>query len=372
VREQILQDWLILASLPRLGRTLIKKLVDDFGSPACVLAAHPGQLKTINGIGRQAVKMLTDRIHIDKARKRVRHELDVLQQNNIFILSIDDDRYPVLLRSIPDPPLLLYLKGKAECLDQQAVAIIGSRSATSYGKRIGFQLAKELAGRGVCIVSGMAMGIDGEAHAGALAAGGATVGVLGCGIDVVYPRQHQDLFAEVEEKGLIVSEYPRETRPDGFRFPERNRIISGLVQGVIVVEATRKSGSLITVRMALDQGREVFAVPGRIDSIKSQGTHSLIQEGAKLVQGVDDILEELNLPTEAASAPFQEEVGSRFGVMSDGEKHLLTCLDVYPVNIDELVHISGYGSADVADMLLRMELNGLVRQLPGQKYERIQ
>ena len=372
VREQVLQDWLILTSLPRLGRTMISKLVEEFGSPAHVLAASPEKLKKINGIGQQAVRLLSDRVHIEQVREKVRHELALLDQHNISTVPLDDARYPSLLANIPDSPLLLYLKGRVECLQRQAVAIIGSRSATSYGRRVAFQLAKELAGRGVCIVSGLAMGIDGEAHTGALAAGGETVGVLGCGIDVVYPRQHQELFNAIEEKGLIVSEYPTGTRPDGFRFPERNRIISGLAQGVIVVEATRKSGSLITAKLALDQGREVFAVPGRIDSIKSQGTHMLIQEGAKLVQNVDDVLVELDLLTEAKFESGQKVTDFDSASMSEEEMLLMNCLDVYPVNIDELVHNSGYDSADVSDMLLRMELKGLVRQLPGQQYERIQ
>lgn len=305
------------------------------------------------------------------ARERARRELGLLAERNIALVCPDDSRYPALLRTIADPPALLYCKGDLECLARPAVAVVGSRAASTYGRRIAFELAGELARRGICVVSGMALGIDGEAHRGALAAGGSTIGVLGCGIDVVYPRRHGQLYREMEARGLLVSEYALGDRPEGFRFPERNRIISGLALGVVVVEAGIQSGSLITARLALEQGREVFAVPGRVDSAKSRGAHRLLQEGAKLVQGADDIFEELYLLQTAGGTADQAAAAPSAAPESGDEQLLLSCLDVYPATIDELVRESGLRQADVFDLLLRLELKGMVRQLPGQQYERL-
>jgi len=369
MQEQILQDWLTLSFLPGLGCTLINRLVGELGTPGDVLAARPGRLEKIDGIGRQLVRLLSDCSVIAQARDLAGRELHKLAPLGISVICLDDHRYPAPLKNIADPPPLLYCKGNIEYLKGPAVAIVGSRAATTYGRRISGELGRALAQHNISVVSGMALGIDGEAHAGALAGGGRTTGVLGCGLDIVYPRQHLNLYREVETKGLLVSEYPLGTPPDAFRFPERNRIISGLALGVVVVEATLKSGSLITARLALEQGREVFAVPGRVDSAKSQGPHRLLQQGAKLVHGVEDIVEELHLSGMMnQSAPVEKNGGENDG-MSDDEHHLLSCLDVYPLNIDELVRSSGYDSASLADLLLRLELRGLVRQLPGQQYE---
>jgi DNA processing protein len=369
--NQPLLDWLSLSFLPGVGCTLVNRLVLEFGTPGLVLSARPAQLLAVEGVGRKMAHLIADPARIQAARNRAKQEVDNIVDRNCRVVCPADGSYPEGLPDIADPPVAVYCRGKMACLEIPAVAIVGSRAASTYGKRVSFELARELARRGICVVSGMAMGIDGEAHAGALAGGGVTIGVLGCGVDVVYPHQHSALFKEVAAKGLLMSEYPLGTAPDGFRFPERNRIISGVSLGTVVVEASLKSGSLITARLALDQGREVFAVPGRIDSPKSQGTHRLLQQGAKLVNSVDDILEELDMAgvlghnggsgpagAQAAAAELQEE-----------EKHLLSCLDVYPVTIDELVRESGYDAAAIFQMLLGLELKGLVRQLPGQQYE---
>jgi DNA processing protein len=373
MQEHILQDWLTLAHMPGLGCTLINRLVEEAGTPGDVLAAGPARLEKIDGVGRKLARRLADRSVIDQARDLAGRELLRLTSLGISLVTPDDHRYPPLLKNIADPPPLLYCKGKVEYLTSRAVAVVGSRAATTYGRRISFELGRALAQHDIAVVSGMAMGIDGEAHAGALAGGGITTGVLGCGVDVVYPKQNVNLFREVEAKGLLVSEYPLQTPPDAFRFPERNRIISGLVLGVVIVEATLKSGSLITARLALEQGREVFAVPGRIDSVKSQGPHRLLQQGARLVHGVEDILEEIHLSgmmtmTRGPNDAREEKAEDRTD-MSGDEYHLLSCLDAYPLNIDELAHSSGFDPATLADLLLRLELRGLVRQLPGQQYE---
>ncbi|MDH3329204.1 MAG: DNA-processing protein DprA [Desulfobulbaceae bacterium] len=368
MQEQNLQDWLTLTFLPGIGCTLINRLLAELGTPADVLTARPGQLKNIDGVGQKLVLRLRDQAVLDKARDSAGRELQQLSRLNISVIALDDHRYPVFLKNIPDPPVLLYCKGNTAYLSRPGIALVGSRSASTYGRRISFALGRELAQNDIPVISGMALGIDGEAHAGALAGKGPTIGVLGCGVDVVYPQQNRTLFREVAERGLLVSEYPLGTIPDAFRFPERNRIISGLALGVVVVEATMKSGSLITARLALEQGREVFAVPGRIDSVKSQGAHRLLQQGAKLVHGVDDILEELHMPSIITHTTVTENGAGQPG-MSEDEQQLLTCLDTYPLNIDELARLSGYDSAVLVDLLIRLELRGMVRQLPGQQYE---
>ena len=362
-------DWLSISMFSGVGRATVNRLVEMLGSPAHVLSAKPNKLMEIEGIGRKLADKLTNPSRIQAARLRAKEVLEGASGNNCKILCPDNKIFPSGLKNIHDAPVVLYCKGQMECLEKPAIAIVGSRAATTYGKRISFELGRELARNGICVVSGMAMGIDGEAHAGALAGGGVTIGVLGCGVDVVYPHQHTALFKKVCERGMLVSEYPPGTSPDGFRFPERNRIISGISLGTVVVEASLKSGSLITARMALDQGREVFAVPGRIDSPKSQGAHRLLQQGAKLVTSVDDILEELDMAGVFDSNPTTVSSGSMNLELKENEKHLLSFLDVYPVTIDELVRESGYDATTVFQVLLRLELKGVVRQLPGQQYE---
>lgn len=367
--NQFLLDWLSLLFLPGVGCTLVNRLVQQFGSPGHVLSARPAQLLEIEGVGRKMAGLITDPGQVQASKSRAVQELKSVDEANCSVACPGDNLYPENLLNIADPPVALFCRGDMGCLEKPAVAIVGSRAASTYGKRVSFELARELARHGICVVSGMAMGIDGEAHAGALAGGGVTIGVLGCGVDVVYPHQHVTLFKDVVANGLLLSEYPMGTAPDGFRFPERNRIISGVSLGTVVVEASLKSGSLITARLALDQGRDVFAVPGRIDSPKSQGTHRLLQQGAKLVNCVDDILEEL----EIAGLLDHGRIGG-VGIspqveLQDEEKHLLSCLDVYPVTIDELVLASGYAATVIFQLLLCLELKGMVRQLPGQQYE---
>lgn len=368
--ENMLPAWLALSFLPGLGATRIHRLVDFFGTPAAVLAATPQVLRQVEGIGGKAGQVLSDRAAVENAFRQAELELRRLADHKLVLLCPDDPRYPRCLCPLADPPVLLYCLGDLACLTRPAVAIVGSRAATSYGKRISFELARELAGRGICVVSGMALGIDGQAHDGALAGGGATIGVLGCGADVVYPPQHGALFEEVGRQGLLLTEYPLGSRPEGFRFPERNRIISGLSLGVVVVEASLKSGSLITAGLALEQGREVFAVPGRIDSVKSQGPHRLLQQGAKLVHSVDDIMEELSLTGMFAEQTLDDLPGLSPAPLTEAEQRLWSCLDVYPLTVDQLVRQSGFDPAQVLSLLLDLELKGMVRQLPGQEYER--
>ncbi len=363
-------DWLTLTAVPGLGPALTHRMLTVFGSPAEVLAAGQNVAR-VEGVGRRLASVFSSRSLLDKARSWAGQELTRLRQAGIHLLCSDDPLYPSRLHTIHDPPVVLYCRGNTEklkCLNKPSVGIVGSRAATSYGRRISNMLAARLARSGIVVVSGLALGIDGQAHSGVLAAGGETVGVLGCGVDVVYPRSHAKLYEQVAAQGVLVSEYPLGSRPEGFRFPARNRIISGLSLGVIVVEATCRSGSLITARMALEQGREVFAVPGRIDSGKSEGTHRLIQQGAFLVQSAEDVVNELQLAA-AMHPPEADEREQPAQEINQQEKQLLASLDVYPVNIDELAAATGLESSQLHDLLLRLELKGLIRQLPGQQYE---
>lgn len=358
-------NWLTLSFLPGLGCTLINRLVEATGTPGAVLGAG-----ALPGVGVQVQVLLADQGQVTAARERAQRELDRLATLDISLLTPGAEHYPQALCFFPDRPVLLYCRGDLRLLAQPAVAIVGSRTASRYGLRVGAMLAAELAAEDIAIVSGAAYGIDAAAHRAVLAAGGATIAVLGCGVDVAYPRAHAGLLAEIAASGLVLSEFPLGTPPEGFRFPVRNRIISGLARGVVVVEATERSGSLITARLALDQGREVFAVPGRIDSPQSAGTHRLIQQGAQLVQSAADILEGISWAAAAGPAVPPPPAPVRVSVTA-AEQQLLDWLEAYPRDIDTLVRQTGLDLAEIHTLLLQLELKGLVRQLPGQQYERV-
>ena len=290
------------------------------------------------------------------------------------VVALEDALYPAWLRTIADPPPVLYCHGLPEPRDRQAVAIVGARKATSYGLRITETLARELSGAGFTIVSGFARGIDAAAHRAALEAGGRTIAVLGCGLDVDYPPEHADLREEIATCGAVLTEFAPGTKPLAHHFPRRNRIISGLSLGVIVVEAAEDSGSLITARLALDQGRDVFAVPGPIDAALSRGPHGLIKQGAKLVETVDDIVEELLPQIDTAGIPKRRPVlaeAAELPNLSSEERLLLDQMSREPLHLDDLTERSGLTPGGVAGILLGLELKDVVRQLPGQRYYRI-
>jgi len=286
-----------------------------------------------------------------------------------------DERYPAWLGTIADPPDVLYCDGRIEPRDRQAIAIVGSRQATPYGLRMTETLARELSGAGFTIVSGLARGIDAAAHRAALDAGGRTIAVLGCGLDVDYPLGHARLREEIVAGGAVVTEYEPGTAPRAHHFPRRNRIISGLSLGVVVVEAAEDSGSLITARLALEQGHEVFAVPGSIEAPLSRGPHGLLKQGAKLVETADDIIEEL-LPQMAFPLTPTLSLKGRGGNgessappnLSPDERRLWEQMTREPLHLDDLTERSGLTPAAVSGILLGLELKGVVRQLPGQRY----
>jgi len=366
-----LLEWLTLHLAPGLGAASCRRLVDHFGGPGPVLTAPTASLAQVPGLRREAVVALAAIRTYDTAA-RAALEFDKCIRLDIDLITWDDARYPDLLRTIPTPPMVLYVKGSLSTLKAPALGMVGSRAATDYGKEVAHRFARSLARQGFVIISGLALGIDAAAHEGAIAANGKTVGVLGCGLDREYPPENKELARAIAASGALISEYPLGTPPDSFRFPARNRIISGLALGVLVVEASKRSGSLITAQHALDQGREVFAVPGRVDSIKSVGTHWLLQQGAKLTHSIADIIEELpNIPvpggTITAPADGNCAVVSTAG-LTDDETRLFSCLDVYPKNIDDIARAANLTPQKVSELLLLLELKGVIKALPGKCY----
>ncbi|RZW19498.1 MAG: DNA-protecting protein DprA, partial [Desulfobulbaceae bacterium] len=350
------KDWLSLSLIPGLGPVTFWNLINNLGSPTEVLDASAAVLQQIPGLKPSLVEALAQKSLIDEVAEA---ELVHLHELDAHVITAHYSAYPELLSRTAAPPPVLFVRGRKDLLNRPSVAIVGSRAATSYGRRTAFNLASNLAAKQVIVVSGLATGIDAEAHAGCLAGGGDTIAVLGCGLDIVYPRSNRDLYDQVIEQGVLLSEYALGTKPDGFRFPARNRIIAGISHGVVVVEAARKSGSLITVQYALEEGREVFAVPGQIDSAKSGGAHWLLQQGASLIVSADDIIDNLSLqlgelPQQDASALSQP------AELDDESLALLTLLDSYPIRRDELLERSGIKSAKISEMLLLLELEGLI------------
>ncbi len=390
-----LREWLALISLPGLGCVLTHRLLATFGSPGKVLASG-GAVAKVPGVGQRLTSIFLNPSRLAQARSWAEQEYVRVRKDNIYLLRCDDPLYPSLLRNIYDFPVLIYCQGDLDCLRHPAVALVGSRTATDYGKRTSSMLARQLVKAGYVVVSGLAKGIDGQAHAGALSVGGKTIAVLGCGLDVVYPSQHSRLHKQIKEQGLLVSEYPLGTRPEGFRFPARNRIVSGLSLGVVIVEAAIRSGALITSRLALEQNREVFAVPGGIDSPKSEGPHNLLRQGAALVRSVDDILVELpplsaniaagiprenklisipnpveKKPPEGSQETTQKALDKFVEELPEPEKKLFSSIEYKPVDIEQLTEKSGLPLSTLHGVLLNLELKGLIRQLPGQQYERV-
>ena len=358
-----LRDWLGLFLAPGLGPVLWNRLLAVFETPTAVLEASSKALQTVPGVGTK----LASGINPVALRQAADKEFSTAAQKDTQILSLIDPRYPALLRQIHDPPRVLYVRGDISAITIPCIAMVGSRAATGFGKKVAHDFGRRLAGHGFAVVSGVALGIDGAAHRGALEAG-QTIGVLGCGVDVVYPRSHRGLYQAIVDNGVLVSEYPFGVRPDAHRFPARNRIISGLSLGVVVVEAAARSGSLITAEMALDEGRDVFAIPGRVDSLKSCGAHRLLQDGAMLVQSVDDIILQLGYQSKAGTGAGDDEKSCTTDLTPE-EKTLYGLLDVYPQTIDELLVISGLRPDKIAELLLLLELKGVVESLPGNQYK---
>ena len=351
-----LAAWLRLTLIPGIGGETQRKLLAAFGLPEAVFAA--GRLAARSVIGDRA-----DLLFNSDPSAAVDRSLDWASQPGQCLLTLADANYPRSLLEIPDPPSILYIRGNPGLLRNRGLAIVGSRNATPQGLQTAETFARTLAAGGLGIVSGLALGIDAAAHRGALAAKGATIAVIGTGADRVYPARNKELAMAIAEHGTIVSEFPLGTAAIAANFPRRNRIISGLVRGVLVVEAALESGSLITARLAAEQGREVFAIPGSIHSPVARGCHRLIKQGAKLVETAQDILEELGSHSESPGVP---EV-----VDTAGSSDILAALGYDPCALDDLVARTGISADVLLGELLALELDGLIATLPGNRYQRL-
>jgi DNA processing protein len=362
------RDHVRLASVPGIGPRFRKLLLDRFGSPAEIFAASQAELGSVARLG----KKLADAITAAAASSVADEIISLCQKRAVDIVLDGSDGYPPLLSRIDDPPGLLFVRGAILPCDALAVAVVGSRHATAYGIKVAEQLGGSLARAGYTVVSGLARGIDAAAHRGALAAGGRTIAVLGSGVLHVYPPEHEDLAAEVAKQGALISEVPPLSEPASGQFPQRNRIVSGMSLGTVVVQAAERSGALITARLAAEQGREVFAVPGPIDCRLSGGCHALIRDGAKLVQRVDDILEEFGPLFETATSSDGRPVANAAELqLGPLERSVLDCVGRGTATVDEIVETSDLAASQVLSTLSVLEMRRLVRRIPGNRIERL-
>ncbi len=366
------EAFLALNLLPKIGPIRVRRLLERFSVPEQILAASRADLSAVPGIGREMAEQIADwenQIDLVEEQRRI-------ADHGISLLTMDDDDYPAALREIYDPPFLLYLRGRIERRDAAAVGVVGSRRTTHYGKEQAKKLSFQLAKAGFCIVSGLARGIDTAAHEAALAAGGRTIAVLGSGIGHVYPPENQALADKITESGAVVSEFPVLYVPDKQSFPLRNRIVSGMSQGLLVVEAPARSGSLITANQALEQGRTVFAVPGPIDRPTSEGCNRLIRSGATLVASANDVIDDLDSGLNSLSLPFELEETvhkekSRSVDLSETEKKIVDSLDGGELTIDAIAEASGLPVAIVNTALFQLEMKHAVKQLPGKYFAKL-
>lgn len=352
--------WIGLSSIPGIGRITFRKLVQQFGSAERALSAAPEELKEIGGLSDKIISAIRSR----PWREHAEQEIAKARASGVSLVTADDAAYPQNLRTAPDSSLYLYVRGNIAEVDAKAIAIVGTRRPTQYGKTITARIAGDLAAAGYTIVSGMARGIDTHAHQGALAAGGRTIAVLGSGIDVPYPPENRGLMEQISASGAVVSENPFGTQPEAGYFPARNRIISGLSLGTIIIEATEDSGSLITAKYTLEQKRMLFAVPGNVGTMTSKGPNNLIKQGAVLVENAGDILNRLGrgrlLPRETKALP----------PLSADEEAVLPCIGDEPKHIDRIMAESKTAPGKLNGLLMTLELKGVVKQLPGKYFIR--
>jgi DNA processing protein len=362
------RDLLTLTLVPGVGPLTYQALMEHFGSAGRVLDATSSSLRNVAGVGHK----LAEKIARARVEQGVDAELAACERAGVSVIGRDSPRYPGSLTRVPDPPPVLYVRGTLEPRDELAVAIVGARKATPYGLRIAEKLASSLARVGLTVVSGLARGIDAAAHRGALKAGGRTIAVVANGLSTTYPPEHAELADEVAVAGAILSEFPMGQGPLSGLFPQRNRIIAGLSLGVVVVEAAPRSSSLATARHAMEQDREVFAVPGPVDSLNSRGCHALIRDGARLVETVEDILDELGpLVREVRTAPDEPAVRQPSElVLGEQERSILGLLGDRPVSLDELIVATKLGASQVMATLSVLEVRRLVKRVPGGMFVR--
>ncbi len=356
------RDLLVyLHTLKGIGWKTIDKLVTHLDSLESILLMQSLELSMQAGLDYRTAEIIIQSLETEKINIFLQL-LKKWEQKHIRIITYFDSNYPTYLKEIYQPPWVFFTKGDQSLLNNPIIAIVGTRNPSQYGRIIAEKLAKELTEHGFIIVSGMARGIDRKAHEGSLLSG-ATIAVLGSGIDIVYPKENQGIYQEIEEKGLIISEYSPGTKPHPAYFPQRNRLISGLSLGTIIIEASLKSGSLITAQLALEQSREVFAIPGNITSNKSLGTNSLIQQGAKLVMNIEDIIEEFKYLS------FEGKIHNKIEIkLNNKEQKVMAMINYNPIHIDDLFNHLEFSFSEIYEILLSLQLKQKVKQIPGGTY----
>lgn len=362
-----LKYWVWLGSIPGVGAVKSKKLLEFFKEPYNIYTAKEKDLAGQGFLTRSDIANLVNK----EFKENINKHIEKINVNDIKILTMDDENYPEYLKNIYDPPLILYMKGSM-IKEEKYLAVVGSRKATSYGLNMAEVVSRELSRCGITIVSGMARGIDTYAHKGVLSAKGRTVAVLGCGLDIVYPYENKKLMEGIIENGACVSEFLPGTKPLAGNFPARNRIISGISMGVIVIEAGEKSGSLITANFALEQGREVFALPGNVNSLNSTGTNKLIKEGAKMVTSLEDILEEIGAYfSDSKKDSFTKKLkdDKLLKGLDEDEVKIVKCLKLEPAHIDIIAVKTGLNIKIVNSAVVMLELKGIIEQIPGKIYK---
>jgi DNA processing protein len=373
IADNSTRDWIALTFVTGIGSRTAAFLIDRFGSPTACFDASASALESagLKSATISAMKSATP-------REQASRQLEELDKLGAEVLTLAGERYPNLLRETYDPPIVLYAKGDINrAISQPALAVVGSRHCSTYGRNVAEMLVRELAQRGITIVSGLARGIDSVAHQSAVDGGGLTVAVMGTGLDTIYPKENRKLADRIVEQGALLTEFPLETPPLPQNFPFRNRVISGVSLGVLIIEGAERSGSLITARMAYEQGREVFAVPGNITSSKSFGPNYLIKDGAKLVQTWRDVVEEFPLELKASilaserTEEREEQLSLDEVVLSDAERKVLVSLrDDEPIHIDQLISGMSLSSGELLTALLKLEMTDRIRQLPGKCFVR--
>ena len=359
--------WLTLNQIPGLGNTTFCQLLAKFGTPEGIFSAKLNQLREV--VNDEIAQKISKGVAVDA----ITPTLKWLEKDNVHLVTLADSTYPQKLLEVSNPPALLFAIGNLHWLNHPTIAMVGSRSATPQGEKNAEDFAKSLCEQGLCVASGMALGIDGAAHRGALKANGATIAVVGTGLDIVYPARHRDLAHKIAERGLIVSEFSLGTPSKAQNFPRRNRLISGLSLGCLVVEANIESGSLITARLAAEQGREIFAIPGSIHSPVTKGCHQLIKQGAKLVESVQDILEEINWVKIAKSLPNVSPNGL-LANLTPNAPQANTVLDLMgfdAINFEQLRTSTCLTTESLSSMLMLLELENQIKSLAGGHYQRL-
>ncbi|HBA26331.1 MAG TPA: DNA-protecting protein DprA [Nitrospinae bacterium] len=357
--------WIALNMVDEIGSITYQKLITHFGSPENIFSASKKELMEVDGIREKTANSIKS----FRLEEEIKSELNRIEKSGVNVITTNDNDYPSSLKTIYAPPPVLYIKGKIIENDAIAVAVVGSRSPTTYGKLVTEKISMELSERDITIISGMARGIDSIAHKSAIVGGGRTIAVLGCGLNVIYPPENFKLMDEIISHGAAISEFPMSERPDKMNFPQRNRIISGLSLGTLIIEAAEKSGSLITARHAVEQGREVFAVPGSINSLKSKGTNRLIKSGAKLVEGAEDIIDEFPPDVRSFLRPVKKNKTEEPDLAGD-EKYIFSLIDSESRHIDTIIEHSNLPVGIVSGILVKLELKGLIRQTSGKIFVR--